>query len=310
MPRSGTSWLAHVLSQIPRFTYYREPDNYDHVAIAQRRFATLRLETTDQDHEFAHFIQKIFDGELATDFTMQPSRGKVMQHMPRPLRRLLGPPLYRHRRRPNLLVKFVHAIFTIPWIASHYPTTKSLYIYRHPCGQFLSWKRLGWRPHPAGLLQHAPLMRGFTPDDVAPLEMAESFWEKAGALWAFKNEVVRRQIQNIDNVAIVPFEWLCLDPISHFQQLFAGLNLPWGNQVEEFLRQSNQADDRRYSLRRRSSDEIEKWKKHLNEREISACRQFAECLAPHFFEDFDPMRPALLKLPKREARPNDLGKST
>ena len=74
LPRSGTSWLAKGLSFAPGFSYYREPDNYDRVALAQERFAWLYLTAEQDDPEYHDLMTRACEGRIATAFTRSKRR--------------------------------------------------------------------------------------------------------------------------------------------------------------------------------------------------------------------------------------------
>ena len=54
-------------------------------------------------------------------------------------------------RKRDVLVKLVNANLNLAWFSANFPRARQVFILRHPCGQFESWKRLGWEPDPQRL---------------------------------------------------------------------------------------------------------------------------------------------------------------
>jgi hypothetical protein len=87
-PRSGTSWLAKGLSFAPGFTYYREPDNYEFVPEAEKRFANLYLTAEHDDLAYRRHLTRAAAGEVATSRTMRQDPGPLLRFLGGPGRAL------------------------------------------------------------------------------------------------------------------------------------------------------------------------------------------------------------------------------
>ena len=92
-------------------------------------------------------------GRIATAFTMREDPGPLLRPFGAP-GRWLGeriPVLFR--RKPDVLLKLVFANLNLDWLGARFPQARQLCVLRHPCGQFESWRRLGWEPRPDRLLE-------------------------------------------------------------------------------------------------------------------------------------------------------------
>jgi hypothetical protein len=289
-PRSGTSWLAKGLSFAPGFTYYREPDNHQRVAEAQERFAWLYLTADQDDAEYRELMTRACAGRIATAFTMREDPGPLLAPLGAP-GRWLGervPALFR--RRPGVLLKLVFANLNLDWLSARFPEARQLYILRHPCGQFDSWKRLGWEPRPDRLLANARLMADHLHPFEPLLRSARSFWERAGALWAATIHVVHRQTVPEGPREIITYEWLCGDPVERFRQVYARLGMEWSPRAEAFLARSNQEGEGwAYSLERSAARQVDRWRSRLTQAEIDACRRFVEPFGLPYYPGFEPV---------------------
>jgi hypothetical protein len=289
LPRSGTSWLAKCLSFAPGFTYYREPDNWEHVTEAERRFIYLYLDGEHDDPAYRRLLTRACAGQVATSYTMSEDPGPVLRFLGRPGRRLgeLCPFLFF--RRPHVLVKLVHANLNLAWLSANLPQAKQLYILRHPCGQFESWKRLGWKPRLEKLLENPRLVADHLHPFKDLIRSAQGYWEQVGAYWAATMYVVHRQSGAGERRHIVAYEWLCGDPMARFQELYRQLGLSWSTRAERFIDRANTEGDRRSSsLNRLATRQVDEWKNRLSREEIEACRRFVAPFGLPYYPDFEP----------------------
>jgi hypothetical protein len=288
-PRSGTSWLAKGLSFAPGFTYYLEPDNYHHVPEAEKRFTYLYLTAEHDDPAYRRLMTRACAGEMATAFTMNQHPGPLLGPLGRRGRRWGERfPLLFVRKR-HVLLKLVYANLNLAWVSAHLPQVRQVCVLRHPCGQFESWKRLGWEPQPELLLGNPRLVADHLEPFADLIRSAQSFWERAGALWAATAYVIHRQTQADNGRLIVAYEWLCGDPVARFQELYRRLALTWSAGAERFIRESdNEADSRTYSTQRPTAKQIDKWKERLSREDIEACRRFVEPFGLPYYPGFEP----------------------
>ena len=289
-PRSGTSWLAKTLSHARDFTYYREPDNVDMVPEAEDRFRTLYLTGEHDDPAYRRLMGRALTGRLATRFTMREDPGPLIAALGggRGLRIAQRFPALYFRKR-HVLVKLVNANLNLAWFSANFPRARQVFVVRHPCGQFESWRRLGWEPDPHSLLENRRLVADHLGPYVDLLARAESFWERAGALWAATVHVVHRQTQAGPPRHIVAYEWLCADPLGRFQELYRSLDMAWTPAAERFIRAADtESDPGTYSMRRPTARQIDKWKQRLDPEDIAACRRFVEPFGLPYYPGFEP----------------------
>jgi hypothetical protein len=288
-PRSGTSWLAKGLSFAPGFTYYREPDNFHLVPGAEERFATLYLTAEHDDPAYRRFMIRAAAGEVATARTMRQDPGPLLRFLGGP-GRALGErfPVLFFRKR-DVLLKLVFANLNLAWLSANLPHAQQVCVLRHPCGQFESWRRLGWQPRPGRLLENARLVADHLRPFVELIRSATGYWERAGALWAATVYVIHRQTGADGGRIIVSHEWLCADPVERFQELYRQLGMTWTRRAERFIRASDGVDDQRtYSMSRPTAKQIDKWKERLSAEDIESCRRFVEPFGLPYYPGFEP----------------------
>jgi len=288
-PRSGTSWLAKGLSFAPGFTYYREPDNFNFVPGAVERFANLYLTAEHDDPAYRLLMTRAAAGQVATARTMRQNPGPLLGLLGGP-GRFLGErfPFLFFRKR-DVLLKLVYANLNLAWISANLPHARQVCVLRHPCGQFESWRRLGWEPRPERLLENSRLVEDHLAPFAGLIRSATGYWERAGALWAATVYVIHRQTRSEGDRIIVSHEWLCADPVKRFEKLYRRLGMTWTPRAERFLRASDGADDQHtYSMSRPTAKQIDKWKERLSVDDIESCRRFVEPFGLPYYPGFEP----------------------
>jgi hypothetical protein len=287
-PRSGTSWLAKSLSFARGFTYYREPDNVDMVPGAEERFRWLYLTGEHDDPAYRRLMTRALEGRIATKFTMREDPGPLLATLGTG-RRLAERFPVLFLRKWGVLVKLVNANLNLAWFDANFPRARQAFVLRHPCGQFESWRRLGWEPDPHKLLENRRLVADHLQPYTDVIAGARSFWERAGALWAAVVHVVHRQTQAEGGRLMVAYEWLCADPLARYQELYNRLDMHWTPGAERFIRASDtEADPGTYSIRRPTARQIDKWKVRVSPEDAGACRRFVEPFGLPYYPGFEP----------------------
>lgn len=288
-PRSGTSWVAKGLSFASGFTYYREPDNFRLVAEAEERFAWLYLTAEHDDPGYRRFMMRACAGGVATAATMRHDPGPLLRPLRGPGRRLgeLVPALFLRKR--HVLLKLVYANLKLAWFRAHLPHARQVFLLRHPCGQFESWRRLGWEPEPGRLLEDPRLVADHLHPFESLIRSARTFWERAGALWAATVYIVHRQTLADGGRLIVAYEWLCADSVARFEDLYRRLEMEWTPKAGRFIRSSDRpSDDRTYSLTRSTAQQVDAWKARVSPDDVAACRRLVEPFELPYFPEFAP----------------------
>ncbi len=288
-PRSGTSWLAKGLSFAPGFTYYREPDNFNFVPGAEERFAYLYLTAEHDDPAYRRLLTRAAGGGVATARTMRQDPGPLLRFLGGP-GRALGErfPVLFFRKR-HVLLKLVYANLNLAWLSANLPHAQQVCVLRHPCGQFDSWRRLGWEPRPERLLENPRLVADHLGPFADLIRSATGYWERAGTLWAATVYVIHRQTGVDRGRIIVSHEWLCGDPVRRFEELYGRLGMTWTRRAERFILASDEEDDgHTYSMSRPTAKQIDKWKERLSVEEIESCRRFVEPFGLPYYPGFEP----------------------
>lgn len=138
-PRSGTTWLAEVLSTLPRSAILFEPEHMLQVPDARRAGLDWHVMKLPGDAWPAgeRYFDRVLRGQVVTPWTTS--------HLP--LSRAVAPRRW--------IVKFVDANLMLGWLATHFPIRAPVLVLRHPCAVVGSQLRRGWK------LDHAPRTAAF-----------------------------------------------------------------------------------------------------------------------------------------------------
>jgi hypothetical protein len=126
--RSGTTWLAEVLSTIPRSAILFEPlhDRVPAAAAAGFPVKNAILAPGEGTAEQKRFMERVLRGQVLNWWTCSAN----------PVRRAVRPKLW--------IVKEIHANYLIDWILGTFPVRRSVLIVRHPCATIVSRMAQGW----------------------------------------------------------------------------------------------------------------------------------------------------------------------
>lgn len=274
LPRTGTTWIASVLSNAPGVKFLHEPFNADrHPEMAPYRSRFLRA--NDLAPEFLSHCQAAFAGMPKT--TLAPGRmNGIYQRFP----------WFPGR----ILIKDVHTLLALEWLQSCFPGIKIVITIRHPCAVAASWFRLGWKTDKSfpRLLHQPELTQAYLNPFQAVLKKAETFWQKMGAFWGASYFVVLNQLQHHPDWILLQHEALCSAPIVNYQRLFQQLGLRWSPQIQKFLTASTQTQSNQsYGTQRITSQEANKWRSILSADQIQQVREFVEPFGLSQYAQFD-----------------------
>lgn len=269
LPRSGTSWLAKVLSLADGVAYYFEPDHE-----LEASYWYKYLGPNDTDVRLERHLNRWMRGRCHSHYS-RAEQG---------LRELCRAP-FAH----TVMLKWVRFPGAMHWIGTQFPNLQIVQIVRHPIPQFLSWQTRDWDPGFTLqlLLTQADLMDGPLRAFRANMERAQTYWEKAAAFWG---ALARLQLDaHRDHWVFVEHEWLCQAPEERLRWLFGKLELDWNQEVAEFISpKRKRSSGPGYGARRDSRAEIHKWKSKIGADQM---RQVASTLEPFdlpFYRDLEP----------------------
>ena len=302
LPRSGTTWVSNVLSTSDT-TYLHEPDNEKlylmafHAKRQLNRFPYLRAD--DSHTKFARLWTAVFKGDEAVsarlkhpllrltddvieydverkcqrfhdDSTENSLRHTTNLRALSPIERVrlgaLSPLVYyEHARKREykgkLIVKSVHMPLALSWFRKQYEIP-TLLVLRHPFDIASSHLRLNMPDADRNVCSQSPLCRDVI-DSRSP-STSEPLTSRLAYQLAIMKKVVEQTVSQDKGIIVVHHEALCLDPINRFKDICLKLDLPWSSEIEHKISDLDRKGPDGYSLRRKTREQVGKWKKELS----------------------------------------------
>jgi hypothetical protein len=267
LPRSGSSWVGHILGLSSSALYLREPINVSYLASGQGTGASCY---EVDPHHVLPIYRSSADAAFAGLPAFQPPVVRFAHQWP-----LVG------RREKRVVIKEVNPL-AVEWIARNY-RPRIIYLIRHPAAVARSWYSLGWT------VDH--LYRVFSAATLDSLDLdlddlRSSFWREHGALQA----LVLRECLNALNYTehrVVRYEDLCIRPVELFRELFRFGQLDWSDQVEaQIIAQSKSqrvVPVGQPGVFRNSRARINRWKTHVSRQDLGLIKESYLSFDPPYY---------------------------
>jgi len=263
-PRSGTTWLAEVLTSLPGTGLVFEPLHIANVPLARAAgfgWATY-MEPDTVWPEGEAFIRKVLEGRIVCSWTMS--------HMS----------MTRAFRPKRWIVKFVNANLLLGWITSRFTVPRPAMIIRHPCATVASQLVHGW------MLKHPPSWPGLFASHPRLAEMVRSLSdpiEFLAAAWCIQSRVPLA-LPSPRPLQVVSYERLVRHGESELERLFRG----WGLAVPQAalwrLAQHSQTT-KTYSALRRGGDPLLGWRRLLTREQIARILDLVNLFGLDFYSE-------------------------
>lgn len=310
IPRSGSTWIANMLTTNQHLQYIHEPDNERHTYTAYYYKRNLPrfpvLFPGDQDEQyyqlFYHAFFRPYTGmgsvpnELLfklTRFKKERVEQQLATHQVNRSQRwypamLLYPWLPKEtNQKKTRLVKSVHCILSMEYLISRL-SIRSVVIIRHPASVVSSCLQMQNPDLDRKIYQNTRLMKtlfGEDLPDTSALTTAEAW---AGYQVAIFYKVIARLIERHPNIPLIIYEDFCVDTVTKAQDLFDSLQLPFTAEVEAFIHKNNIPGDG-YNTQRIAAQQVDVWKKRLSPAQITEIHKGYTCMAPTYYKDFSPV---------------------
>jgi hypothetical protein len=246
-PRSGTTWLAEVLSALPRSAILFEPEHMLQVPEARRAGLDWHVMKSPGDDwpEGDRYFDRVLRGRVVTSWTVS--------HLP--LRRAVAPRRW--------IVKFVDANLMIGWLATRFPVKAPVLVLRHPCAVISSQLRRGWQ------LDHAPRLASFFgryPQFKEYVASLRDPIEWSAAHWCIHTYTPLTLPQPWPFI-VTSYEQATRYPEREFARLFAQWDIPVPHDLVARTRRPSGTTDLGSAFRKRTSAESG-WHKALTQEQI------------------------------------------
>lgn len=244
-PRSGTTWLAKILDSHPDTLYRHEPDELSPPTDNSSRLQlTEWIHTTGLRASKAPFFHKSWLpyplGLVRTSLALGMKGAIQLPGCRRLESSLHVPDFVWIRRNPSIrpVVKTVNQ--NIERFLREIPTSRGLFIVRHPCGQVASTLqairegRFGTTAPSQILGATYAASQGVDEETFSVLSPAARWaW-----VWRAFNEPALARLRALPNAKIIRYEDLCADPTGVGLDVLKFVGLNWHGQTARFINRS------------------------------------------------------------------------
>lgn len=290
-PRSGTTWLMELMSDIPDYTFIFEPL---HPGLFQQGFKVGFSNKTyvpvDKDWNVGkNYLRKVFTGEIVT---VLPAYGPSLKMA---MRRILA-----HR----FIIKTIRMNRLLPWVSERFDFRSIFLIIRHPCAVVASQLKTGIY----GYDHKYPPFSSYMPDtktiinEISEIESIDD--EMKGCLKKIKTkEEILAAAWCIDNLIPLSynkqFPWKTIfyeDLVKNGEKVLTDLFKNIG--VEKTQRQKNRLLKKQSLTAPKNKDkntitnyekQLSKWKRYLSKKQIDRILRVVSIFGLDFYnEDIEP----------------------
>lgn len=189
--RSGTTWLAEILSIVLKYRIIFEPFNPRDVELFKDFDYKEYIPPDLRNDKYYAIFKKILSGKIRNKHVDQDNR------------------VFLPKGR---VVKSIRASFFLKWIKNNFPEIPIIFIIRHPCATTYSRSRLGWSENELELLlKQDSLINDHLKPYLSVIRNAESLIQKNACIWCIQNLLVSKTMETND-YCITTYEELYTNP--------------------------------------------------------------------------------------------------
>ncbi len=280
-PRSGTTWLANVLSANEETTYIHEPDNEKNNYLAYILKNKLRRFPYIKENEKEVNYLKLFDLSLSGKPLPNESKlnallmkiadknkEKIEKEIPDKPNKTFRIRLAKlvvqlknlhassNKRR---IIKSVHAHLSIPFLQKHLNFTPFI-IVRHPAAVIASHMKLKMPDADRKIFNDPKIKNDFLVDYQSEINELETALEYFALQISIFHHILNIFINKF-SYDFITHEELCKEPLERFKSIYKKLGLTWNSDVEQFIIKHNQQGKDGYDIYRNCEAMNQKWKK-------------------------------------------------
>lgn len=277
--RSGTTWLANMLSLSNEVQMASEPFNLDSWAYKLNDLAKYWF-------TYAPALNQV-DAISAFNKVLECKTRKVYGR--RTIQRYA--PFSRNGR---LLIKDPIACLSSEWIARNFDINVIILV-RHPAAFAASLRRMNWRFDFSHLSNQGALMEELLIDFKAEIENPpEDIIDQASLLWRIIYSVLSGYKSKNPDWLFVRHEDLSAEPEAKIKELYDHLQLDWNDHVLKKLREYTSSNNPinpkqgiAHQMKRDSSKNIKRWKTLLSNEEIARLKDVTAPISSQYYSESD-----------------------
>jgi len=271
--RSGTTWLAELLNNIPNSILIYEPLHIRRNIYSKKAGFKWRTYINPEENspDYYNFFRKMFNFKVLCSYNLKYV------------------PLLKTFNSKYYIFKFVRANMLIVWLINNFPVKKPVLIIRHPCAVVSSRLNTGWgKPNiNKELYENFPVFKNIIKD----LNLME---EKLAALWCEDYYIPLTQNKQ-NSFILVCYEKLISDPEGEVRRIFREWKMDMPDEILKKLNipsksfVHNQNNEYLIENNINSKKLLSRWKSELNTEQVSRILNIVKIIGMDFYtEELEP----------------------
>jgi hypothetical protein len=247
--RSGSTWLAEILVQLPRYHLIYEPFHLGSNPVVREHGLTWNnyIEPGTSAPKKKKYIRKVLDGrELST---------RILN------RRVINP--IKLAGVQGYVVKTINANMILPWLSENYPI-KLVWLIRHPCAVVASQLRVGgwsWRENKEAIYVPDQLV-GRYPHIKKIYEDLSCSEENLAFIWAIQNYI---PLTRDGEWVTTTYEKMVAEGRGEIERIFSRLGRSFPSAAGTQLRKESTSGS---SFEFEQKDLLSSWRDRLSETQV------------------------------------------
>ena len=277
-PRSGTTWLAEVLSSTYEYAMIFEPLHPVRFPEAARSgfYARTYLPAGKTWITGEKYLEKVFTGGVSSARFegMENFKNAILSH--------------------KLIVKFVRVNRLLPWLSEKFNVRQIILLVRHPCAVVASQLQSGHYgyndifsghdicPEKEKIIHEAEKIDCIDGNIIKKIERIETPEEALATIWCLDNYVPLTSPQK-SRWILVPYEKLMMDKTTSIKNIADMCGIVCSKKHMEYIAKPSRVASN--DLKAVNIQQLSKWKNHLSNDQITRILNIVSAFGLDFYTD-------------------------
>lgn len=245
--RSGTTWLAEILSKSLNYRLIFEPFHPKRVKMFRHIPYKVYLPPDFKSEKYYNIFKQILSGEVQNSWINRDN------HI---------------NKSSGRIIKTIRASLFLKWLRNNFPKYPIIYILRHPCAVVASRLRLNWEPILINNIhEYESLISNHLDKYIDLINDTKTILEKTTCIWCIENLVVLNTMQP-DDFLITTYENLVANPNNEVKRIFNYIEKDSINNIDDIIINKVSITARKDSAILKNKDPLKEWKTNLSEKEV------------------------------------------
>ncbi|MEQ9486509.1 sulfotransferase [Coleofasciculus sp. F4-SAH-05] len=298
--RSGTTWVAKMISASPSVRYVPEQFNLNRSqCLCGHQFNQWFQYISSENEENETQCYNHLKHALGLSYNFIPEF-RLVKNYSDAFKLLTKASKFILKRLLNIrpLLKDPVAFFSAEWLANEFDMDVIVLI-RHPAAFASSLKRLNWTFNFSHFVEQPLLMRDLLEpfaNEIKEYSLKDyDIIDQAILVWNIFHYVILQYKKRHDRWIFLRHEDISQNPLEWYKYLYNRLELNFTSEISQTIKEYSYSNlnlpefknQEIHCLKRNSPSNIYRWKNNLNSNEITRIRKGVEKISTYFYSDTD-----------------------